>query len=66
MVVLLMVLEGDVLPGAVVVERCSMLRMMSLRNTLASRAPGSWSVQPGKDRTSRRMALPPGKLEGWS
>jgi len=40
--VLLVIPEGNVLLGAVVVERCLMLRMTSLRDALASRAMWSW------------------------
>jgi len=61
--VLLVIPDGDVLAGAVVVDRSTTLRMAGLGNTLANRATGSWGVQPGKDRTSGRVMLPPGRLK---
>jgi len=59
---LLMVPDGNILLGAVVVYGGSALRTMSLRNTPASRASRSRGVQPSKNQTGRRMTLPPGIL----
>jgi len=63
---LLMVPDSDVLAGAVVVDRGTTLRTASLGNATAGGTSRSWGVQPGKDRTSGRVTLPPGRLSGWA
>ena len=55
----LVVPDGDVLTGAVVVDGGTTLRMASLGNTTAGGTSRSRGVQPGEDRTSRRMTFPP-------
>ena len=62
MSVLLVIPDGDILAGAVVVDRGTTLRTASLRDALAGGTSRGWSVQPGKDRTSGRVTLPPGRL----
>jgi len=62
--VFLVVPDGDVLAGAVVVDGGMTLRTASLGNAAASGTSRSWGVQPGKDRTSGRMTFPPGRLGG--
>ena len=57
---LLVVPDGDILPGTVVVDGGTMLRMASLGNTPASGASRSRGVQPGEDQMSRGVMLPPG------
>jgi len=59
---LLVVLDHDVLVGAVVFDGSLVLRMVSLGDTLTGRTGWSWSVQPGEDQTSRGVMLPPGRL----
>jgi len=59
---LLMVPDGDVLAGAVVINGGMTLRTASLGNATAGGTSRSRGVQPGKDRTSGRVTLPPGRL----
>jgi len=58
----LVVPDGDVLTGAVVIDGGTTLRTASLRNTTAGGTSRSQGVQPGKDRMSGRVTLPPGRL----
>jgi len=50
--IFLVVPDGDVLTGAVVVDGGTTLRTASLRDASAGGTGGSQGVQPGKDRTS--------------
>jgi len=60
----LVVPDGNVLTSAVVVDGGTTLRTASLRNATAGGTSRSRDVQPGEDRTSRRMTFPPGRLSG--
>jgi len=64
MSIFLVVPDGDIFPGTIVVDGGTTLRMTSLRNTPASRASRSRGVQPGEDWMSRGVTLPPGRLSG--
>jgi len=64
--VFLVVPDGNILAGAVVVDGSTTLRAASLRNTATGGTSWSRGVQPGKDRTSGRVTLPPGRLSGWA
>jgi len=56
--------DGDVLAGAVVVDRGTTLRTASLGDASAGGTSRGWGVQPGEDRTSRWVTLPHGRLGG--
>ena len=64
--VFLVIPDGDVLAGAVVVGGGMTLRMTSLRNAFAGRTGRGWGIQPGKDRMSGWMTLPHGRLSCWT
>jgi len=50
--VFLVVPNGDVLPGAIVVDGSMALRTASVRNALAGRTSWSRGIQPSEDWTS--------------
>ena len=60
----LVVPDGYILPGTIVVDGGTTLRMASLGDAFAGGTSRGWGVQPGEDRTSRRVMLPPGRLSG--
>jgi len=51
--VLLVVPDGDILAGTIVVDRGTTLRTAGLRDTLAGGTSRGWGIQPGEYRTSR-------------
>ena len=59
---LLVIPDGNVLAGAVVVDRGTTLRTASLGDASAGGTSRGWGVRPGEDRTSRRVTLPHGRL----
>ena len=62
--VLLVVPDGDILAGAIMVDRDTTLRMAGLRDALAGGTSRGRGIQPGKYWTSRGVTLPPGRLSG--
>ena len=60
----LVVPDGYVLASAVVVNGGTTLRTVGLGDAFAGGTGRGWGVQPGEDRTSRRVALPHGRLSG--
>jgi len=64
--VFLVIPDHDVLVGAVVDDGGTTLRMVSLRDTFAGGTSRGRGIQPGEDRTSRGVTLPPGRLSGWT
>jgi len=64
--VFLVIPDRNVLVGAVVVDGGMTLRTASLRDAFAGGTGRGWGIQPGEDRTSRGVTLPPGRLSGWT
>ena len=62
--VFLVIPDRDVLAGAVVVDGGTTLRTASLRDAFAGGTGRGWGIQPGEDRMSRGVMLPPGRLSG--
>jgi len=62
--VFLVIPDCDVLVGAVVVDGGTTLRTASLRDAFAGGTSRGWGIQPGEDRMSRGVTLPPGRLSG--